>query len=156
VTDMRRHGINKNEYTGCGGVMSCSRFRPLRHKYPIVLIVMGLADYASILPPHSYIDVRWFPSAQSLARYLVYLDGNVTEYSKYFARRRHYKCDYYTLNFDAWCHQSLVIHDKPSPQSVRAKQWTEVDACGIVLASRLTTFRPIFHRLFVHEIEKYI
>jgi hypothetical protein len=104
-------------------------FRPLRHKYPIVPIVMGLADYASILPPHSYIDVRWFPSAQSLARYLVYLDGNVTEYSKYFAWRRHYKCDYYTLNFDAWCHESLVLHDKHSPQSVRAKQWTEADAC---------------------------
>jgi hypothetical protein len=104
-------------------------FRPLRHKYPIVPIVMGLADYASILPPHSYIDVRWFPSAQSLARYLVYLDGNVTEYSKYFAWRRHYKCDYYSLNFDAWCDEGLRLYGVASEESSRFKQWRDAGAC---------------------------
>jgi alpha-1,3-fucosyltransferase len=113
----------------CQDYVTEKAFRPMLRSYSAVPIVMGLADYASILPPHSYIDVRWFPSAQSLARYLVYLDGNVTEYSKYFAWRRHYKCDYYSLNFDAWCDEGLRLYDVASEESSRFKQWKDAGAC---------------------------
>ena len=47
---------------------------------PIVPIVMGGGDYATLAPPHSVIDVNYFPSVQSLANYLEYLMKNPVSY----------------------------------------------------------------------------
>lgn len=50
---------------------------------PIVPIVLGGADYASLAPIHSYINVADFKSPKDLAQYLLYLDKNDEEYLKY-------------------------------------------------------------------------
>ena len=58
----------------------------------IVPVVLGNVDYASILPPHSYIDVRDYGSARDLGRYLNYLSTNSTAYAEYFAWKKRYVC----------------------------------------------------------------
>ena len=58
----------------------------------IVPVVLGNVDYASILPPHSYIDVRDYGSARDLGRYLNYLSTNATAYAEYFAWKKRYVC----------------------------------------------------------------
>lgn len=58
--------------------------------YDIVPIVMGGADYASIAPPHSYINAADFKSVKDLANYLLYLDQNDDAYLAYFAWKRNY------------------------------------------------------------------
>ena len=56
----------------------------------VVPVVMGGADYKSLLPPHSFIDVRDFRSAKHLAEYLLMLSNNDTLYRKYFEWKQHY------------------------------------------------------------------
>jgi len=63
-----------------------------RLKMDIVPVVLGGADYRSLLPPRSYIDVRDFTSPAALARHLVNVDRNDTLYNSYFAWRQHYQC----------------------------------------------------------------
>ncbi|RXG72190.1 hypothetical protein Avbf_05653, partial [Armadillidium vulgare] len=50
----------------------------------LVPVVFGGGDYSAVSPPHSYINVRKFPNAKSLAEYLLYLDSNDTAYMEYF------------------------------------------------------------------------
>ena len=59
---------------------------------PILPIVLGNVDYASILPPRSFVDVRDFKSASHLGRYLNYLSRNHTAYSEYFKWKKRYVC----------------------------------------------------------------
>ena len=60
----------------------------IAHSVPIVL---GGADYDSILPPHSYINAMEFGSPKDLAEYLKYLDQNEEKYLEYFWWRKHYQ-----------------------------------------------------------------
>ena len=57
-----------------------------------VPIVMGNTDYAAILPPKSFIDVRDFRSARLLAEYLKTLAQNDDLYGEYFAWKRRHAC----------------------------------------------------------------
>ena len=50
----------------------------------MVPIVMGGADYASIAPPHSYINALKFNGPKELAKYLNFLDRNKELYEEYF------------------------------------------------------------------------
>lgn len=49
-----------------------------------VIIVLGSVNYTKYLPPHSFIDIRDYKSARSLAEYLHYLDINPEKYAEYF------------------------------------------------------------------------
>ena len=52
--------------------------------FPWIPVVLGGANYSSLAPPKSFINVMDFPSVQSLAEYLKYLDRNETAYREYF------------------------------------------------------------------------
>ena len=58
----------------------------------IIPVVLGNVNYSSILPPHSYIDVRNFKSTFHLANYLNYLTRNDTAYQEYFTWKKRYVC----------------------------------------------------------------
>ena len=58
----------------------------------IVPVVMGLANYSQLLPPHSYIDVRDFASPKHLVDYMKLLDANDFLYNEYFRWKPHYRC----------------------------------------------------------------
>ena len=53
----------------CKDYVTEKAFRPMISKYPMVPVVMGYANYREILPPRSFIDVRWFKSPKDLAKY---------------------------------------------------------------------------------------
>ena len=53
----------------------------------------GHANYSTLVPEHSYIDVRDFPGPRELAEYLDYLDQNPEEYLKYFWWTTAYQMD---------------------------------------------------------------
>ena len=59
-------------------------------QFDVVPIVMGGADYKTLLPPHSYIDVRDFNSSEHLAEYLLMLDQNDDLYRQFFAWKQFY------------------------------------------------------------------
>jgi hypothetical protein len=55
-------------------------------------IVMGLVDYASVMTPVTFIDVRDFTSVKALTDYIKYLDQNDTAYNEIIERKRATKC----------------------------------------------------------------
>ena len=57
-----------------------------------VPIVLGNTDYAAILPPKSFINVRDFQLARLLAEYLKTLAQNDDLYCEYFAWKRRHAC----------------------------------------------------------------
>ncbi|KAB7503106.1 Galactoside 3(4)-L-fucosyltransferase, partial [Armadillidium nasatum] len=66
--------------------------------YYIIPVVRGSADYSSIAPPHSYINVEDFKTPEELANYLIYLDKNDTAYMEYFS----WKKDHILMNRFGW------------------------------------------------------
>ena len=68
-------------------------------KLDIVPVVLGGADYASLLPPHSYIDVANFTSPKALAAYLKQVANDDDLYRSYFRWKR----DYYIAGQDRDC-----------------------------------------------------
>ena len=64
----------------------------------IVPVVMGLANYRQMLPPHSYIDVRDFASPKHLVDFLKRLDAKDTLYNEYFRWKTHYRCGAVDIN----------------------------------------------------------
>ena len=101
----------------CEDYVTEKAFRPMISKYPMIPVVMGYANYNQILPPHSFIDVRWFKSPLDLANYLLYLDKNNTEYAKYFKWRSYYHCRNFALNFTSFCERAHELYDNFSPFS---------------------------------------
>lgn len=55
----------------------------------VVPIVLGGANYTQALPPHSYIDVRNFASAEHLAKYLKTMEDDT--YNSYFTWKKKYQ-----------------------------------------------------------------
>ncbi|KAB7498609.1 hypothetical protein Anas_09488 [Armadillidium nasatum] len=100
--------------------------------YYIVPIVRGSGDYASIAPPHSYINVNDFKSVKDLADYLIYLDRNDTAYMEYF----NYKKDYVVLNkltrlylANPYCSLCEKLHnDKTEKVHNNLAQWFKEEA----------------------------
>ena len=77
----------------------------------VVPIVMGGGNYSTILPKHSYIDVKDFKSAKSLADYLKHLNKNNVEYLKYFKWTQKYH--YYIKT--AKCELCRKLNDPTEP-----------------------------------------
>ncbi|KAL7642686.1 UNVERIFIED_CONTAM: hypothetical protein RMT77_007251 [Armadillidium vulgare] len=71
--------------------------------YYIIPVVRGAADYASIAPPHSYINVEDFKTPKELANHLIYLDKNDTAYMEYF----NWKKDYFLMNRLGWLSHAI-------------------------------------------------
>ena len=113
----------------CKDYVTEKAFRPMISDYPMVPIVMSYANYSEILPPHSFIDVRWFKSPKDLAQYLNYLDKNDTEYKKYFEWRHTYKCGFFTLNFTSFCERAHALYRTYSPLSHNVAKFNFVHEC---------------------------
>jgi len=91
----------------------------------LVPIVYGAADYANLIPPHSYIDALKYSPSQ-LAKYLDILDKNDTLYNEYFWWKPYYKShyNYREMTNLAFCKLCEKLHE---PQT--HKQWYhDIDA----------------------------
>ena len=82
----------------------------------IIPVVLGGADYASIAPPHSYINAMDYTPHQ-LADYLMQLDANDTLYTEYFWWKPHYQVrNLWDTNRQVFCDLCAALHSKPLKQ----------------------------------------
>jgi hypothetical protein len=85
----------------------------------MVPIVYGSANYNLFLPRGSYISMSSFPSAKSLAEYLLYLDRNPEEYMKYFQWKSYAKLVSEGMDYKAgYCSLCEKIH-RDYPAGIR-------------------------------------
>ena len=75
-----------------------------RFTVPVALVA---ANYLSILPPKSHIDIRDFESPRALAEYLKMLDKNDKVYNEYHAWRDKWEVEREGFNYCALCE---VLH----------------------------------------------
>ncbi|XP_068217864.1 alpha-(1,3)-fucosyltransferase C-like [Palaemon carinicauda] len=77
--------------------------------YPVVPIVRGSGDYATALPPNSYIDSSLY-SPKELAEKLLYLQSNPKEYNRYLDWKQHYRPS--TIGGERFlCHMCARLYD---------------------------------------------
>ena len=95
----------------------------------IVPIVLGGADYGKHLPPHSYINVKDFPSPMHLAEYLHKLDNNDTLYEEYFKWKRDYSCYNGVPNKHALCDICRMIDEKHVSVIPNINTFWDKDSC---------------------------
>ncbi|XP_064093213.1 alpha-(1,3)-fucosyltransferase C-like [Macrobrachium nipponense] len=104
-------------------------------RYNVVPVVYGLANYTAFLPPKSHINVLDFPSAESLARYLQYLDKDDTAYNEYFRWKPYHKV--LSNSGEGWCDMCAKLHEDQSP-----KVYDDIDKWYITDAKCLTDQSP--------------
>ena len=90
----------------------------------IVPVVMGQANYSAISPPHSVINVMNYPDPKNLAKYLLKLMENETEYLSYLWWKEFYKVDN-NPTFAPMCKlcQMLNAEEKLPKMRGRLKEW---------------------------------
>ena len=104
----------------CPGYVSEKFFRIVQLTESVVPVVYGGADYASIAPPHSYIDARQF-KPKELADYLKKLDANDTLFAEYLQWKGKYEIE----NTDqrafqnAFCELCRKLHQDAESESVK-------------------------------------
>ena len=69
------------------------------------------SHYAQVAPPHSFIHVDHFHSPRALAQYLLRLDRNPEEYSRFFAWKRLGEVKQIFM----WCRVCALLHAPPRP-----------------------------------------
>lgn len=96
----------------------------------ILPVVLGGANYASIAPPHSYINALDY-TPQQLAEYLMRLDANDTLYTEYFWWKPHYQVrGLRNMNRRVFCNLCAALHSTPLKQQTLTslQKWYVDDA----------------------------
>lgn len=76
-------------------------------------VVFGGKTFKGLAIPGSYIDALKFSNAESLVKYLEYLDRNDTAYNEYFTWKKFYQKSY----LEPWpCRLCRMIHDDSLPE----------------------------------------
>ena len=98
----------------------------------VVPIVLGNASYSEILPPHSYIDVRDFPSPRHLADYIKLVGANDTLYNEYFRWRAKYFCSRFKKKTHGGCNvcrHALAMRGKTEIVTDLVAEWSPAQNC---------------------------
>ena len=69
----------------------------------VVPVVYGAEDTYKVAPPHSFVHTKDFKSPEDLAKYLLFLDQNQTEYMSYFFWKTEYQIFPQRSVFCAFC-----------------------------------------------------
>ncbi|XP_068213477.1 alpha-(1,3)-fucosyltransferase C-like [Palaemon carinicauda] len=110
------------ENTLCKDYATEKIFNVLR--YNVIPVVYGLYNYSEQLPPHSYIDALAFPTAKSLADYLLYLDKNDTAYNEYFSWKAYHEFpSAWSLVAKPWCDLCARLHEDQPPKFYDFYEW---------------------------------
>lgn len=86
-----------------------------------VPVVLGpdRANYERFVPRGSFIHVDDFPSAASLAAYLLFLDRNLAVYRRYFHWRRSYAVHITSFWDEPWCRACQAVQTSgDQPKSI--------------------------------------
>ncbi|RWS22164.1 glycoprotein 3-alpha-L-fucosyltransferase A-like protein, partial [Leptotrombidium deliense] len=95
----------------------------------VLPIVMGAyaEDYDRVAPPHSFIHVDEFESAESLAKYLHKLDKNDELYNSYFD----WKGSGQFINTRFWCRLCALLHSKSKRRHYKdLATWWQRNICN--------------------------
>jgi hypothetical protein len=99
----------------------------------VIPVVLGGANYSSIMPPHSYIDVKDFYTVKELGAYLMNMDE--VEYNKYFEWKQKYDiimypqlqcriCQYLNENENRTkVYESLDLFWNPNSDCINPKEY---------------------------------
>ncbi|XP_071535700.1 alpha-(1,3)-fucosyltransferase C-like isoform X2 [Panulirus ornatus] len=95
----------------------------------VVPVVYGLGSYTKQAPPHSYIDSMNFPTAKSLAEYLLYLDRNDTAYNEYYRWKRFHQLPHeWARVAKTYCDMCERLHLDNTTKVYNLKKWFEKDS----------------------------
>ena len=97
--------------------------------YDIIPVVLGSGNYSKMAPAKSYIDATQFQSPEKLAKYLLYLDGNITAYAEYFEWKKYFKV---TQNTPVFCQLCKALNDERMPAKTYPdleKWWVKDSHC---------------------------
>ena len=97
------------EHSYCKDFISESIFQPMQ--YNIVPVVLGLANYKSIFPEKSFIDVRDFGSPKELAAFLHGLGDDMPAYQKYFQWRNNHRTETMMERPRGFCTLCDIMHN---------------------------------------------
>ena len=109
----------------CPDYVTEKMFEALKHD--IVPVVLGGADYDSIFPPNSFINMMDFKNMSSLAEYLTKLDTDDALYAKYFTWKSKYSVK--NSKFDtnqAHCDLCQKLHNvgaNRSKNAINLEKW---------------------------------
>ena len=94
-------------------------------QYYVVPVVLGAANYSQMAPPHSYINALDFQAPKQLAKYLIDLSKNKTEYLKYFQWKNSYSIQSASFSLSkAYCKLCKILNE-PGYHSKRRKTVAE-------------------------------
>ncbi|XP_067657077.1 alpha-(1,3)-fucosyltransferase 7-like [Haliotis asinina] len=113
----------------CRDYLTEKFWRPIiRDQIPVV---RGGADYKTMVPPGSYINVDDFSNVRSLAEYLWNVARNESLYNSYFSWKKNYKLVPNGWTRMNWCGLCERLHDAEQPAQVYSdlKGWVEQDTC---------------------------
>ena len=82
-------------------------------------------------PSKSYIDATQFESAEKLAKYLLYLDSNITAYAEYFEWKTYFKV---TWDTPVFCQLCKALNDETMPAKSYPdyrKWWLKDSHCAL-------------------------
>lgn len=114
----------------CTDYVTEKAFRFVQDHLHVVPVVYGLANYSSLLPHHSHIDVASFESIKQLANYLLALDTNSTAYDEYFSWRTNYRCVQGFMNMRDFCRQAHELHHRSvNKRCSSCDAWISTSAC---------------------------
>lgn len=98
----------------------------------VIPVVYSGANYSKFAPPMSYINANDFDNPKQLASYLLFLDGNLTEYVKYFWWKKHYNIlqDPHPSHA-AFCQLCIHLHNgyEPSDKRQDVSNWWRNGTC---------------------------
>ena len=82
-------------------------------QYFVVPVVLGAANYSQMAPPHSYINALDFKAPKQLAKYLIHLSQNKTEYLNYFKWKGSYSVSKSSASSlsRAYCKLCKILHE---------------------------------------------
>ena len=110
----------------------------------VIPVVLGGANYSEIAPKKSFINVNDFQSPAELAKYLLYLDANVTAYAEYFEWKKYF--DRFEASPKVFCNLCEALNDEQLKEKVYSDfkhWWLDESHCVIV---------NTFHELHVWTI----
>lgn len=88
----------------------------------------GGADYSQFAPPKSYINALDYGGPKDLAKYLIELSRNTTEYKKYFDWKKRYSI--VNSNRRAVCDLCKVLNENRK-QSYVISKWYNASTCPL-------------------------
>ncbi|XP_046381435.2 alpha-(1,3)-fucosyltransferase C-like [Haliotis rufescens] len=103
------------------------------YSHNIVPVVRGGADYDAMIPKGTFINAAHFSSPKELAKYLIYLEKNVTAYARILENKSRYRNDNGETYESAFCDICVKLHNLNSyhQQYNDSGKWLKQDTCHL-------------------------